>query len=55
MTQVTIICEACGGNDFVRVPHGIYADADQNEIVQCDVCFSAGEAVAASGKVENNG
>ena len=41
MTEVTIICEACSGNGFVRVPHGIYAG--QSEVVQCDVCHSSGE------------
>lgn len=45
MTEVTI-CEVCGGNGFLRVPH--YEPppmlADQWDIEQCDVCHSSGEA-----------
>lgn len=48
MTEVTI-CEACGGNGFVRVP-SIYAD--QHEIAQCDVCHSSGEVQSSFQELE---
>ena len=55
MTEVTI-CEACGGNGFVRVP-SIFprfsaAYADQHEIAQCDVCDSSGEVQSSPEETE---
>jgi predicted nucleic acid-binding Zn-ribbon protein len=55
MTEAIRICQACGGNGFVRVPHSIYADADQHEIVQCDTCLSSGEVQPAQSEVRKHG
>jgi len=54
MTETTRICQACGGNGFIRVPHSIYAGADQHEIVQCDVCLSSGEVQPAQASINQS-